>query len=159
MKIKLLIGILIFLIVVNLATIGTYLFYRFDGGPGPGFNGPPPRGQMDRPRFPRSMNKEKHKQLMDRARAFRESIHSIHESIRSDERKLKDVLLAETADRQMADSLLMEISDKKLKIQEKAIIDFIEAKEFLTLDEQRVLSSILFRTGPDDRGRKKRRRR
>lgn len=154
MKIKVLIGILVLLIAVNLATIGSYLFHRYDDKPRMGFDRPP-RGEMRKPRFPRGMDREKRKLLQDLAREFRNSVRPIHETIREDERRIREQLLAEETDAAMTDSLIRVISEKRMKIQQKAIKDFIEAKKELTPDEQRVLASFLFRQGPEKRGLKK----
>src|SRR5712671_1549219 len=92
MKMKLLVGALVFLIIVNLATIGTFLYVRFVHPHPPGseerFGGPPPFMELDEPQ------REKMKELME---GLRSATSEVNEKASGLERRTFELLQKDPA--------------------------------------------------------------
>src|SRR5215813_1375515 len=121
MKMRFLVGVLVFLIVVNLATIGTFLYVRFfqhrppglpgDFPGGPGFEGrpggPPPFMMLDEPQ------RKKMKELME---SLREETSGLNDRAAALERRTFDLLQEDPAPTDSIDQMLTQISSIRLEI-------------------------------------------
>jgi uncharacterized membrane protein len=145
MKVKLLVGALVVLVVMNLATIGAFLFVQL--------HHPRPAAVL-----PEGAGVERlHARLLDdlsrpeRRRLFR-AMRSFHEETRSlveDTRALEDDLVASMnqspAPRAHIDSLLQQISDNRLEIARRATDRMIAMGDSLTPEEREHMIDALMR--------------
>ncbi|HQU71427.1 MAG TPA: periplasmic heavy metal sensor [Calditrichia bacterium] len=156
MKIKVLIGILVVLIVVNLATIGSFLFYRF----GPREHGfrPPPMVEGG----PEQLSREQRRELFKLLREFGDETENLREEITELEKKLFELLQQENIPEAAVDSTLREIQERRLAMSKFAIQKMGVAKTFLTPEQQKRFFSAIIQArsprpdrfdGPFDRGR------
>src|SRR5258706_11709048 len=134
MKMKLLIGVLLFLIVVNLATIGTYLYVRFaHRSYDPRESGPP----AGRP-FPREMglSEDQRNRLFDLIHGFHEETRELGMRIHDLERATFALLQENPVPQERVDSVFDEICKARLEMSKRATKKMIEAKAFLTPAQQ-----------------------
>ncbi len=153
MKIKILIGVLVFLIVLNLATIGSFLFMRWRADD---------EGRSRAPRAPRVSRFERgHELPRVPAHPFRPSgeerrqLFALLEGFRSDTEELRlemfaleetvfELMRRDEVPRAEVDSLLEEISVVRTEIGRMAVDRLIESKEHLSPEQQqRFFESIL----------------
>jgi Spy/CpxP family protein refolding chaperone len=140
MKTKVLIGILIFLIVVNLATIGTYVYMRlthrraFTEQPGPPGGGMPP-GMPGNGPMAQLTEDQRHK-LFDLMSGFHEETYALNEHAAEIERETFKLLHEDPVPQEKVDARLKEISDIRLEISRKAAQKLVRAKEFLAPEQQ-----------------------
>jgi hypothetical protein len=152
MKIKILIGVLVFLIVLNLATIGSFLFMRW-------------RADDDAPRVPRAprvtrINRnhelphtpappfrpsgEERKQLFALLEGFRADTEELRLEMFALEENVFELMRRDEVPRARVDSLLQEIAGVRTEIGRLAIDKLIESKEYLSPEQQqRFFESIL----------------
>ena len=137
MKIKFLVGALVFLIIVNLAVIGTFVAMHVSRTPPPekyGMRATAPEGerQLRRPRIP----KEHRKELMAHLRELREDTAPLREQIAGLEDQMFAAIQMEPVPEALIDSLLGEISTVQYEIRKVATGKLLEAKEFLPPEHQ-----------------------
>ena len=148
MKLKILVGILVFLIVVNLATIGTYLYYHFKGN-STEFSGqfPPlgPRGESPMAQLSQAQRK-KLIELMD---GFRSATGNLHDRIRTLEDEISELLQQDPVQKENIDTKLKEIADVRLDISKMAVAKLIEAKSFLNARQQEGFYNAILRSRPE----------
>ncbi|HEV8537848.1 MAG TPA: periplasmic heavy metal sensor [Bacteroidota bacterium] len=137
MKMKILVGALVFLILVNLATIGSFVYFRFMHHPPPmmpgmegPFHGPPPFRNMD------EAQRNKVMALMESLRSETEELNVKASEI---ERHTFDLLQRNPAPEDSIDRNLQELSAVRLMLSRKVTKKFLEAKSFLTTEQQRML--------------------
>ncbi len=146
MKPKLLSGILIFSLALNLAVIGTFLYHRFN-----------------RPDFPPSFGRERFFQKLDIPRPKRDKLFSLMESFRDETRSLQqqifenEKLLIENVENGKSDStkinaILDTLASLRLKQSKKAMDHFLKSRSFLTPNQQKRLFEMILRLRPP-RGR------
>lgn len=133
MKLKILIGLLIFLIVVNLATIGSYIYFRTDDGGdriiprfGDGFPSKfqkPPHLNLDR---------EQMHQLLELRMGFERDTRELSEQIRKLREDIFQMLKNDPVSLEEIEQKLQEISRLRMQIDKAAINKLIEAQEYLT---------------------------
>ena len=152
MKLKVLVGVLVFLIVLNLATIGTFLYMHFTRpelpptADGPGF---PPRdhASMRKPwlhQLP-SEDREALVGLLDELRLETEDLRT---KMRDLEDRVFDLMQSDPVPVARVDSLLAEISQTRLEISRIATRKLIEAKGVLPPEEERIFFDAILQARP-----------
>lgn len=154
MKVKLLIGVLVALIVLNLATIGSFLYWRWRAPrsdrdswaqraprdervvPGPPDHPGPPA--------PLRLSREERRQLRALLSDFRSETEGLWGKIHEDENRLFELMQGEELPHAKVDSLLEEISRNRLEIRRLAVEKLFESKAHLSPhQQQRFFDSIL----------------
>ena len=136
MKIKLLVGGLVFLIIINLVTIGTFLYLQFNKSDHrfkyraqdslmiPPFLHSDNRGER--------LSKEQREKLFGLFDKFRKETKDVNEEIRVTQEEIKDILMSETVNELELNEKMQKIADLRLDISTRAVKNIIEAKSFLT---------------------------
>ncbi len=138
MKIKFLVGALVFLIVVNLAVIGTFVVMHVSHQPAPPddfrMRAMAPNGerQMRRPRLPM----EHREKLMAHLNELREETTPLREQIAGLENQMFEAIQMEPVSETRVDSLLQEISAVQFEIRKVATRKLLKAKEILPPEQQ-----------------------
>lgn len=147
MKPKILIGILLFLIVVNVATIGSFFYFRMQHRPP--LDERAPLGAL--------LSTEKRERLHTLMRGFQEEIHPIRQELQVNEKELYQLLISESPDREMIDQKMNDISRLREEIAQKAIDRMLVAKEFMSEKEQKIFFQHLLenRMGPREFGKQR----
>lgn len=144
MKLKVLIGILVFLIIVNLATIGTFLYVHFSHesaesvdryGRRPGMRRAP--GTPHDIGEPMRLRKGERKGLRTLLLQFREETQDLRDRVQALERETFDLMHKDPVPKGQIDSLLKEISLVEYEISKAAAAKLIEAKKILPPDQQK----------------------
>ena len=135
MKMKILVGTLVVLIIINLATIGTFVYFRFlHHPPPPGFEGrfqgPPSFLRIDEPQRAKVMN------MMESLRRETEDLNMNAFRL---ERRTFDLLQENPAPQDSVDQNLRELSAVRLEISRRVTRKFMEMKSFLTPEQQRMM--------------------
>jgi hypothetical protein len=168
MKLKLLVGILVILIAVNLATIGSYLYRMNKHGdhfrhkaPLPWLSHPERPGGMpsDRPghALRGKLNRAERERLMQLLSELRMETEDLRILIHDMESEVMMALRQDTIPRDRVDSLLHEISTVHLQISQKATNKMIEAKSHLSTEQQELFYDAMLRArayGPGNAGMK-----
>lgn len=152
MKTKVLLGILLFLIVVNLSTIGVFVYHVLKSGPGqPGMQafkeeGPPGMMEADSP-------------MMRMQPEVRERMHALMIQFRDDIKELQQMafVLEDTTvamlknDPPPMDRInenLKKLSDLRLSINQKAVHNLLQAKSFLNPEQQEMFFRAIMQARP-----------
>ncbi len=156
MKLKILVGILIFLIILNLATIGSYIYFQINKpesphaedfqppGPGSGQFGPPPRLQLDQ---------QQRQQLRALLWEFKEDTQSLEEEILQLQGKIFQLMQRESVPEKEIYEKLADIANLRLEISKKATQKLINAKEFLTpVQQEHFYRALIMHAGPGKPG-------
>ncbi|MEX1275579.1 MAG: periplasmic heavy metal sensor [Bacteroidota bacterium] len=152
MKTKVLVGVLLFLIVVNLASIGTYLYQRYtsppDGGMGfqPGGMGGPMFGRGESPMM--QLSAEQRQRMMELFQAFHEETGEIHQMIRSLEDQTFELMQHESVPMEAVDGNLRQLAALRLEMSRRATQNLIKAKSFLTPEQQRMFYGAITQARP-----------
>lgn len=152
MKGKVIGGILIFSLILNVAVIGTYLLKRFDkpdsffasgkwGGKG---------------HFLKDMDIDKREQekIIELFREFRASSVETHKQIHDLEDELYTIIKKDSTDWHKADQIMDEIGEKRLNLSKYALRHFLKLKTFLTPEQQENFYNKIMKNRPDSRFRK-----
>jgi uncharacterized membrane protein len=152
-KIKLLIGVLVFLIVLNLATIGSFVYLQWSRGrdhvsilvPAPEVSR---RGREGR-QLGRGMRlrKDERSELWRLLEEFRGETEALGNRVRELERRSFGLMQREPVPRDSLDNLLEEISAVRLEISRRAADKLIEASVHLTPDQQRHFYAAVLTAG------------
>jgi uncharacterized membrane protein len=148
-KTKVLVGVLVFMIIVNLATLGTYLFITLTRPPEPHFPmGPPPRmmGEGFGGRMPMSLDDDQRRELMSHMMELREEMQPLRDSVMELEREALEMLKQETVSMDEVDGTLAAIAQLKLRMSQAATRRLMEARSFLTPEQQEFFISMIIRT-------------
>ncbi len=141
MKLKILIGVLVFLILVNLATIGSYVYFQFTRPPFP-----PPEWHRDHPP-PSPEERLDHRQRREvrrLLRAFMDSTRQAREEIEQLEREIFHLLQQTPAPEEEIEARLNAIAERRMFISRTAIRYLIKTKAFLTpAQQQRFFHALL----------------
>ncbi len=138
MKLKLLIGVLLFLIVLNLATIGTFMYKQWkqeDTNWAPRTERRPPNR---RPGEMRTLNPEKRQVLRRLLKEFHEESGELRDEIGRKEIEVIALLERETVPRDSLNMVLEQLSELRLEISRRATDKLIEAKVHLDPRQQRI---------------------
>jgi uncharacterized membrane protein len=144
MKTKVLVGILILLIIVNLTTLGTYLYLRFvaPGEPAPGFpGGGPPPAIMELDPAARS-------QLRDLMMDFRREARPLQEQILRAEDSIAVLLEQEPVPADAVDRLFERTADLRVSINKMALRRLVQTKSFLPPEQQRLFFRAIMEARP-----------
>ena len=155
MKVKLLIGVLVALIVLNLATIGSFVYWRWKAprsdwdsrAPGVTRVVPHPRDRPGPP-APFRLSREERKQLMTLLSGFRTETVELRGKIHEDENRVFGLMQREEIPRAEVDSLLEEISRARLEIGRLAVDKLIESKAYLSPHQQQRFFDSILQTRP-----------
>ncbi len=142
MKMKLLVGGLLFLIVVNLATIGSYLYVRWtQSQPVPHFG--PGRG------FPMDLDPLKRARFLELLKSFRDETQTLEDKIVRTQDEIFSLLGRDSAPQDKVKEKLKELADLRLQISERATQRLIEAKSFLSPVEQKMFLDGILQMRPE----------
>ncbi len=153
MKIKVLVGVLIFLIVINLATIGSYVYLKITNEPNrhmplmPLVEGPERPLPPDRPEL--KLNKGQREKLINLLRSFREKTIGLRQQMRKLEDDTFVLLQKDTVSPKQVDANLQKISEIKLEISKEAVNKLIDAKKFLSPEQQKHFYNALMQIRPE----------
>ncbi len=151
MKTKLLIGISIFLIIVNLATLGTYVYYRWTAPPMPPPEYPAHREWMKR-REQLRFSPEQRKKLAVLRKDFSDSTRPQIREIMKLRRQVAAMVLDKNTNLDSIEIKIDRISTLEASIEKDAVKMLIEAKEFLSPGQvemlQRMMMNIMGRRRP-----------
>jgi uncharacterized membrane protein len=161
MRLKVLVGILVFLIILNLATIGTFLYVHFshgpDGAPGP-LNVWPGLGSGPEPGERYSIDKRVRFQVKEREalrtllNEFRSETDDLRSRAQDLEREAFELMQQDPVPKAVVDSLLKEISLVQYEVSKRAAAKLIEAKKILPPEQQRHFFNAINRTHSMMRG-------
>jgi uncharacterized membrane protein len=161
-KIKLLIGILVALIVLNLATIGSFVYMRWRAperglaalAPRPEREHAAPHADRRGPHGRFRPSGDERRQLIGLLKEFKTETEVIRQKIFEDEKEVFDLMQRGTVPRATVDSLLEEISKSRLEMRRMAVDKLIESKAHLSpIQQQRFFDSILQTRPGGRRGR------
>lgn len=148
MKVKILIGVLLFLIAVNLATIGSYVYLRFTHDRARTFFN---REHLDRRFRDREhrpdlkLTKEQRKQLFSLFQSFRSETDSQRQHIGTLEAQTFQLLQQDPVPMDSVKQNLHKISDIRYDISLHIIQKLMEAKSFLNHDQQHAFYNAIMR--------------
>ncbi len=151
MKLKLLIGVLLFLIVLNLATIGTFMYKQWkqeDTNWAPRAERRPPVGNRKSGEM-RTLKPEKRQVLRRLLEEFREETGELRDEIGRKEIEVFALLQRETVPRDSLNVVLEQLSDLRLEIGRRATDKLIEAKVHLDPRQQRMFFRLILMSRPD----------
>jgi uncharacterized membrane protein len=150
MKLKLLIGVLLFLIVLNLATIGTFVVIHFMRAPEPdrfGKWGPRGKHPMGEQHPLGELSSEERKQLRGLLMELFTETSDLRDRVQELEGEALELLKQDPVPRAQVDSLLGEISEVRVQAVTRAVDKLIEAKSFLTPEQQEMFYQAILRAG------------
>jgi uncharacterized membrane protein len=151
MKLKILVGVLVFLIVLNLATIGTFLYMHFTRpAPPPGY-APALAPDVPRPaRAPRlrHLPPERREELVNLLREFHAETSALRARTTDLETEAFVLMQLDPVPSARVDSLLREISAARLEVSRIAAQKLIEAKAVLPPEEQRLFFDAILEARP-----------
>lgn len=147
MKIKILVGILVFLIVVNLAALGSFLYMQWRNPPLPEFQR---MGQG--PRFELNLDKSQRQQLRTLLKEFRTETKPLNDQIHQLEDEIFELLQEDAVDPGRVEDKLKEIAALRLEISHRIIAKFYETREFLSPVQQRHFYRSLMQARPGPMG-------
>jgi hypothetical protein len=157
MKLRVLVGVLGFLIILNLATIGTFLYVHFTRPPRPSLSLAPDEGFRGRPRaagrpWLRRLPSEDREELVGLLREFHGETRDLRLKLRSLEDQIFDLMQNDPVSVVTVDSLLGEVAAVRLDISRVATRKLIEAKTILPREEQRMFFDSILQARPAPRG-------
>lgn len=154
MKIKVLVGALIFLIIINLATIGSYVYIqmRHHHAPygerfQPPFAGPPLRGME------MGLDRRQRHELMRLLEELGDSTETLRGQVGNIEKEIFDLLQQEPVPTVQIEERMQQIADLRLQMSRRALAMFVKSKQFLTPEQQRHFYRMLINARPGMRGR------
>lgn len=150
MKLKILIGVLVFLILVNLATIGSFFYFQMrrpDHPPGGMFHGGPPHDMM-------ALDSEKREHLHNLLKNFHRETRDDQKKLRQLENELFDLLQSDSTSTEEIDEALRAIETLRSTINHKMIATLLQAKAFLSPTEQKRFFNSMLRARPGPPGRR-----
>lgn len=153
MKVKTMVGTLIFLIVLNIGVLGTIVYLNVADrqppiarfmNPEPGFE-PPFTRQFE---GADDLSPEQQRKLRELVRTYQAEIEPLQEEIQVLENEMFTLLIkSEGTLPDSVRSIMREIADFRLEIGEHALESLQDAKEFLSEDQQRVFIRQIMSAG------------
>lgn len=143
MKLKILIGILIFLIALNLATIGSYLYVQWRA---PRFPAAPPEALPPGPEL--RLDRAQQQQLRMLLRDFKQEVQPLERRAQELEERIFELLQEEPVSREEIEQHLQEISRLRFEISKRMLAKFEETREFLSPVQQKRFYELLMRARP-----------
>lgn len=157
MKIKLLVGGLVFLIIINLVTIGTFLYMQLSKGEQkfkyraqdslmvPPFLHPDNREKK--------LNKEQREKLFGMFEKFRKETKDVNEEIKVLQHDIQKLLMSEEINEEKLNDKMQKVAELRLSISRAAVKNIIEAKSFLTPEQvEHLVRAIMQFHPPHHRG-------
>ena len=150
MKVKILVGILVLLITINLGTLGSYLYFRWIH-----IDRTPPAGARFRSSFERperskiKLEREQRVQLRQLLGDYHNESDSLRKEMWETENELFSLLHQTRIPMDSVNAALEKISDIRLRISQLAVKKMIAAKSFLTLEQQRHFFNMILQSRPD----------
>jgi uncharacterized membrane protein len=148
-KLKILIGMLVFLIVVNLATIGSYIFFRVQHKPTefvPDFPG----------RFPRpphlNLDREQIHQMLELRRDFQNDVRELSEEIAKIREEIYQNLKQDPVPMNAVEEKLQKVATLRMQIERIAIKRLVEAGNYLSPEQVDNLYRFLLMESPRQMG-------
>ena len=150
MKLKFLVGILVFLVVVNLAAVGTFLYLQFTKPEAPERLRPWTAARPGPARSPRlhHLPPEHRRELMELLGEFQEETSDLRTRVSRLEGETVELMQLDDVPAARVDSLLREISMARYEISRIAARKLMEAKAVLPADEQRVFFNAILEARP-----------
>lgn len=133
MKTKVLVGALLFLIVLNLATLGTWLYVRFVG--------PPEQPRLSvggPPALMRQLDEATQEKLREVMMSFRDDVMPLQRQVRRAEDSVALLLQQDPVPVKTIHGLLRRIADLRTSVSERAVERLVATKSFLTPEQQRM---------------------
>jgi Spy/CpxP family protein refolding chaperone len=148
MKVKLLVGVLVVLMIMNVAALGSFLFLHLHGRHGGGHGG-------DRTHrwVMRNVPEQDRERLFRTMRSFHEEVRPLVEQTGDLESQLIASMRQDPVSRARVDSLLEQISRNRLEIARRATDRMIAMGDSLTPDERGHTVDALMRFRHGQRGR------
>jgi Spy/CpxP family protein refolding chaperone len=151
MKLKILIGILVFIVIVNIVTVDTYLYYHLVGksieySDNKSLDRTIGSKQVDDPLT--TLNDVQRNKLREIIEEFRKSTGELNGRIRILDDEIIKLIQAESVQKDRIDQNLKEISSLRLEISKIAIDKIIRTKSFLSKEQQEQLFGAIFRVKP-----------
>lgn len=143
MKLKVLIGALIFLIALNLATIGSYLYLQWRG---PRLTAAPPEAPP--PGAELHLDRAQQQQLRLLLRNFKQEVQPLEHRVQELEEQIFELLQEEPVSREEIEHHLQEISWLRLEISKQMLSKFEETQKFLSPVQQKRFYDLLMRARP-----------
>ena len=150
MKVKVLVGVLVFLIAVNLGTIGSYVYFQLTGnnqrqgfGKLEEFPEPLPSGME------LHLNRQQRHQLMSVLRNFNAESREARIQIRELEGEIFRYMQEDPVPLEKVEQNLKKMSDLHLEVTQMAVKKMIDAKQFLTPQQQRRFFISIMRERPE----------
>jgi Spy/CpxP family protein refolding chaperone len=147
MKKNLVILFLVLLTIVNIVALATFAYHRF--------HPKMPFHPMERPDTPErfikrelGLNEQQTKEIEAHFKKFRIETETILDSLRTKRAELAEEMAAQEPSVVKLDSLTEEIGALEIRLQKKTIMHMLEAKAFLTPEQQKKFFS-LFKEGKD----------
>ncbi|HCA79390.1 MAG TPA: hypothetical protein DEP53_06605 [Bacteroidetes bacterium] len=152
MKTKVLVGILLFLIVINLSTIGVFVYHLLKPVPpelalGAG-EGVPPPGMMGAGMPMMRLKPEAREKMHKLMLGFREEIRDYQEQMFALEDSTVALLKNDPPPMSRVNEHLKQIADLRLLIDEKAVHNLLQAKKYLSPDEQEMFFRAIMQARP-----------
>lgn len=149
MKVKVLIGFLIFLIVINLATIGSFLYYQWRKPPEPPVS---PGGPGRQPLRELNFNRNQRHQLRNLLLEFKVETEPLNNQIHILENEIFAMLQGDKPDHGLVDKKLEKIAELRLEISKKIIDKFYDTRNILTPMQQKHFFNALMNQRPGSMG-------
>ncbi len=152
MKTKVLVGILLFLIVINLSTIGVFVYHMIVPPAGeadlfpPGVPGRP--GMMGPASPMMRLQPEVREKMVKLMVGFREEIQSYQERIMALEDSTVALLKNDPPPTSRINENLKQLSDLRLLVNQKAVHSLLQAKKFLPLEQQDMFFHAIIQARP-----------
>lgn len=152
MKTKVLVGILLFLIVINLSTIGVFVYHLVrPGSPDVELlppEGAPPQAMMRRGMRMMHLQPDAREQMMKLMTSFREEIRTYQQQIFALEDSTVALLIADPPPMSRVSENLKKLADLRLLINEKAVHNLLQAKKFLDPEEEEAFFRAIMQARP-----------
>ena len=155
MKLKILVGVLVFLIVVNLATIGSYIYFRVQHKSVE--VAPDLRGRFPRPPH-LELDKAQRQQLLDLRMSFENDTREISDEIAKTREEIYEILKQDSVPIGVVEEKLTKVADLRMRIEKIAIKKLLEARHYLTPQQVDHLYRFLLMESPRQMGPDFRRR-
>ena len=150
MKMKILVGALVFLIAINLATIGTNVYYNVFRNVEQQMRDFPPGAQPPLPL--RNLGSKERVQLLELMKKFHDETRDLRDSARDMEREMSKIILENPVSQDKLDAKLQDIARLRMEISKKAAARFIEAKSFLAPGQQELFFGAIMQAHPGMEG-------
>ena len=152
MKTKVLVGVLLFLILVNLSTIGVFVYHILRNGPPkvdplPGDGARPP-GMIGAESPMMRMQPEVREKMQNLMMSFRDDVKDIQDKIFDLEDSTVAMLKNDPPPMDRVNENLRKLSDLRLSINQKAVQNLLQAKKFLTSEQQEIFFRAVMQARP-----------